>query len=105
MLSRYLPPATLALAGIAVSAHAAFLNRDELLPGRFHPNTAGATLLAKTVYTALTGKPAGEVPNRALSLWNGYDRLDVVIDGRRTILVSPKTAAPRPPVDLAHRVV
>jgi lysophospholipase L1-like esterase/pimeloyl-ACP methyl ester carboxylesterase len=80
-----------------IDVHAAFLNRDDLLPDRVHPNTAGATLLAKTVYTALTGKPAGEVPDRAVSKWNGYDRVDFVLNGRRVILVSPKTAAPGRP--------
>jgi lysophospholipase L1-like esterase/pimeloyl-ACP methyl ester carboxylesterase len=80
-----------------IDVHAAFLNRDDLLPDRVHPNAAGATVLAKTVYTSLTGKTPGDVPDRAVSKWNGYDRLDVEIDGRRAILVSPKNAAPGRP--------
>ncbi len=80
-----------------IDVHSAFLNRKDLMPDGLHPNTAGATLLAKTVYTAITGLPAGEVPDRVISQWNGYKRLDFAVNGRPSILVSPKTPAPGRP--------
>ncbi len=39
-----------------IDMHAALQNHPELLPDRAHPNDAGATILAQTVYRALTGK-------------------------------------------------
>ena len=46
-----------------IDIHAAFLGQESLLPDRVHPNKAGATLLARTVFAALVGKPfEGEVP-------------------------------------------
>jgi lysophospholipase L1-like esterase len=41
-----------------IDMHAALVAKPELLPDRVHPNTAGAGEMAKTVFTALTGKPA-----------------------------------------------
>jgi lysophospholipase L1-like esterase/pimeloyl-ACP methyl ester carboxylesterase len=80
-----------------VDVHGAFLKRDDLLPDRVHPNPAGAALLARTVYTAIVGKSAGKVPDRVAAQWNGYERLDYEINGRRAILISPKNAAPGRP--------
>lgn len=43
--------------------HAALADHPELLPDRVHPNTEGATRMAKAAYKALTGKDyKGEVP-------------------------------------------
>jgi lysophospholipase L1-like esterase len=39
-----------------VDMNAAFAGKSELLPDKVHPNVEGATLLAGTVYSALTGK-------------------------------------------------
>ena len=39
-----------------VDMNAAFAGKSELLPDKVHPNEEGATLLAGTVYSALTGK-------------------------------------------------
>ena len=38
--------------------HAALKNKDELIPDKVHPNTSGATEIAKAVCKALTGKEA-----------------------------------------------
>lgn len=39
-----------------IDLHQALVGKDELIPDRVHPNTAGAKVMAKTVYKALTGK-------------------------------------------------
>ena len=39
-----------------VDMNAAFAGKSELLPDKVHPNAEGATLLASTAYSALTGK-------------------------------------------------
>jgi hypothetical protein len=36
--------------------YAVLKDHPEMLPDRVHPNTAGATLMAKAAYKALTGK-------------------------------------------------
>lgn len=41
-----------------IDMHAALADKPHLLPDRVHPNTEGAAEMAKTVVTALTGKPA-----------------------------------------------
>jgi pimeloyl-ACP methyl ester carboxylesterase/lysophospholipase L1-like esterase len=41
--------------------------------------------------------PAAEDPAVRRSEWNGYERLDFVVDGRAALLVLPKTAAPSRP--------
>ena len=53
-----------------VDMNAAFAGKSELLPDKVHPNAEGATLLAGTVYSALTGKvfPADEKNDR-LAWW------------------------------------
>jgi lysophospholipase L1-like esterase len=39
-----------------IDVHAALLGKDALIPDKVHPNTEGATEIAKAVYKALTGK-------------------------------------------------
>ena len=39
-----------------IDIHAALKGHPEMLPGHVHPNNAGATVMAKTVFQALTGK-------------------------------------------------
>ena len=81
-----------------IDVHGAFLNKNDLLLGRFYPNKAGAAVMAKTVYAGITGHAfEGEVPDKFLSNWAGYDRLDVSVNGRPAILVSPKKEAPGRP--------
>lgn len=47
-----------------IDVHAAVDKRDDLFKDNVHPNTEGATLIAKSVYRALAGKDwAGEVPD------------------------------------------
>ncbi len=48
---------------MVIDIHAALKDHPEMLPDRVHPNTAGATVMAKTVFKALTGKEfTGEAP-------------------------------------------
>ncbi len=44
-------------AGI-IGIHAATAGKDALVPDKVHPNNDGAAVIARTVYQALTGKPA-----------------------------------------------
>lgn len=81
-----------------IDVHGAFLNRHELLGDHVHPNVRGATVLAKTVYAAVLGRPfEGEVPATLRSRWKGHERVDFTVNGRPALLVSPKTAAPGNP--------
>ncbi len=49
-----------------IDMHAALADHPDLLPDRVHPNSEGATLLAKAAYKALTGKEfEGSVPAKA----------------------------------------
>lgn len=47
-----------------IDMHAAFEKKPELLPDRVHPNTAGATEMAKVVYKAVTGHSAPTQPKK-----------------------------------------
>ena len=77
-----------------IDVHGAFLGQDALFPDRVHPNREGAGVIAKTVYNALTGKKwEGEMPDTAVSQWQGYQRLDFVVANRACLLVVPKTVA------------
>jgi len=49
-----------------IDMYAALKGHPEMLPDRVHPNTAGATLMAKAAYKALTGKEfQGNMPAAA----------------------------------------
>jgi alpha-L-fucosidase/lysophospholipase L1-like esterase len=53
-----------------VDMNAAFAGKSNLLPDKVHPNEEGATLLASTAYSALTGKePAPKDTTDHLSWW------------------------------------
>ncbi len=53
-----------------VDMNAAFAGKSELLPDKVHPNAEGATLLAGTAYSALTGKePTTTTKNDRLGWW------------------------------------
>ena len=43
-----------------IDIHGAFKRKAELIPDKIHPNDAGQTLIATTVYKALTGKSAAK---------------------------------------------
>jgi lysophospholipase L1-like esterase len=47
-----------------IDVHGALNGKDALIPDRVHPNTEGATEIAKAVFKALTGK--NENPDRIL---------------------------------------
>jgi len=52
------------LGATVIDVHAATVGKDELFKDNVHPSTAGATIIAKTVYKALTGKEwTGEIPS------------------------------------------
>ena len=81
-----------------IDAYGSLLGKDKLLPDGVHPNTAGATELAKVVYAGLAGKSwEGAVPDEIHSLWNGYEQRDFLVNGRTAILVTPKKALPGKP--------
>jgi len=76
-----------------IDAYGSIAEKDKLLPDGVHPNTAGATEIAKVVYAGLAGKPwEGTIPNELLSDWNGYQKRDFLLNGRTAILVAPKKA-------------
>jgi len=53
-----------------VDINAAFAGKPHLLPDKVHPNEEGATLLASTVYSALTGKePAPKDTTDRMAWW------------------------------------
>lgn len=77
-----------------IDMHGAFAGKDNLIPDRVHPNAAGAAVMAKTAFKALTGKSFdGEVPAMMRSQWQGYERLDFLVADRACLLVIPKTPA------------
>ena len=41
-----------------IDVHSALKGKDDLIPDKVHPNTAGATVIAKAVHLGLTGKKA-----------------------------------------------
>jgi len=47
-----------------IDVHGALKGKDNLIPDRVHPNTEGATEIAKAVYKALTGKLAVEAEKK-----------------------------------------
>ena len=81
-----------------IDVHAATLGREDLLADGLHPNNAGATVIAETIYAALTGKSwTGAVPDERISQWNGYQQRDFPLNGSVATLVSPKKALPGKP--------
>ncbi len=48
-----------------IDLNSAFVDANKLLPDGVHPNAEGATLMARTVFFALTGRPAPANPGSA----------------------------------------
>jgi lysophospholipase L1-like esterase/dienelactone hydrolase len=81
--------------------HAAFVDKEAIMPDKIHPNKEGATIMAKTVYdnlvqnrdakydisTELTGMPLKQ------SSFYGYNCADFMLDGHACKVVQPKMAA------------
>lgn len=64
-------------------------------PDNIHPNEKGATVLAKTIYKALTGKESEHTMQAFPGLkskWNGYDRYDFRFNDREAIVITPQKA-------------
>lgn len=81
-----------------IDVHGAFLNHDDLFPDRVHPNTAGATVLAKAVFAGITHHEfVGEVPSQITSQRGMNQQIDFFINGRTATLICPKTPAPGRP--------
>ncbi len=77
-----------------IDIHSAFEGKENLLVDRIHPGLEGASVIAKTVYKALTGKEhQGPVPSVSHSEWKGYRQLEFLVGDRVCKIVSPKTAA------------
>ncbi len=81
--------------GVAlIDMHTALSGHDNDFPDRVHPNDEGANLMAKTAYKALTGNDfTGKMSDALTSDWEGYKRLDFVVDGRSCLLIVPKQPA------------
>lgn len=80
--------------------HAATEGMEENFPDKIHPNPAGAIVLAKEAYRAITGsdiefssQPFPGVKTR----WRGYDKYDFSYNGRDAIVVVPKDPLPGNP--------
>jgi lysophospholipase L1-like esterase len=81
-----------------IDMHAALSGYDNDFPDRVHPNDAGANLMAKAAYKTLTGNDfTGPLSPAMISNWEGYKRLDFIVDGRSCILVVPKEPAQNNP--------
>jgi len=58
-----------------IDIHGAFKGKGALIPDKIHPNDAGQTLIATTVYKALTGKPAGTTEEERKAAGMGVERV------------------------------
>ena len=76
---------------------------SQCFPDHVHPDGKGASLLAATVFQAITGQQAPQAHDSSQafpgnhSQWEGCDRYDFVTDGRQATVVVPKNAAPGKP--------
>ena len=77
-----------------IDLHTALSGKAELFPDKIHPNAEGAKLIAQAVHRTLTGTgKAGAGFEGKKGSWQGFDRYDFVVDGRRCWIVAPKAAA------------
>lgn len=77
-----------------IDMHAPLEGRDPLLPDHVHPNTAGANVLARTVYHALTGAAfTGALDPLLHDEWMGFPRVSFAVGYRVGFIVFPKTQA------------
>lgn len=76
-----------------IDLHSVTEGKIGLFVDDLHPNEAGAHLIAKTIYKALTGKETSRgiqpFPGQE-SEWNGYARYDFKYKNVKTIVVCPK---------------
>lgn len=91
-----------------IDLHTPMVNRGADFADKVHPNEAGARTMAKVVYNALkkdfpatpaqnTANPIAPVGAPKVSQWEGYERLDFIVDGRACLLVNPHTPLPGKP--------
>lgn len=79
-----------------IDLHTVTSGVPELFPDYIHPNEDGSTILAETVYEALTGEKKQYVPQAFpgfKSKWHEHDRYDFRFKERDVIVVAPKQPA------------
>lgn len=81
-----------------IDNHKATNGKREVFPDGVHPNAAGATILAKSVYEGLTGKLyTGDVPSTYDSRWQGYKMQEFEVAQRLCKIVFPENPLPGNP--------
>ncbi|MDP0495276.1 MAG: GDSL-type esterase/lipase family protein [Verrucomicrobiota bacterium JB024] len=81
-----------------IDIHAKTAGRDMLFSDRVHPNNHGATVLAKTIYQALTGNEyTNSVPDFYETSWRGYPMIKFDLAGHTCQLVKPDKPLPGNP--------
>jgi lysophospholipase L1-like esterase/pimeloyl-ACP methyl ester carboxylesterase len=74
-----------------IDCHQVTDGREDLFPDDVHPNLAGATVLAKTVYAAVIGETAPEVvPCSLESEWHGFNMKEFQVANRSCRVVFPE---------------
>lgn len=67
-------------------------NKSNLFPDAIHPNSAGAYIMASSVYKTLTGKTAKPLPNPIVfepKRWNNFTVSEFEYGGRKITVASP----------------
>ena len=87
--------------------------KPQHFPDKIHPNAEGAALMAKVIYKAITSSKESDVRKTSaipeVSIvdkspftdkktdWNGYEKYDFVVDGRKCFVIVPYVTAPGRP--------
>jgi len=84
--------------------HSLFVDKEDWMPDKVHPNLEGTTLIAQRLYTLMTQARdtafdlSGRLPRSlTLSSFYGYSCADFMMNGRDCKVVRPKWAAPGHP--------
>jgi lysophospholipase L1-like esterase len=83
--------------------HSLFLDKENLLPDKIHPDAAGAKVIADRLYAHLMLKRAPANLKKklkepfTLSSFYGYKNMEFQFKGRKAFIVEPKFAAPGHP--------
>ncbi|MDP4184031.1 MAG: GDSL-type esterase/lipase family protein, partial [Bacteroidota bacterium] len=75
-----------------IDLYTPFVGKGKLFSDGIHPNSAGATEIAKIIYFNLTGKVAKPVLHPfggVKTKWHGFDRYDFEFNGRSARVVCP----------------
>lgn len=83
-----------------VDLYKALSGKSQMFPDKIHPNSEGACLIAKSIYTALTGKSAevdnADYPGICVD-WHGFKRYNFQYERRNAHIVVPSVVAPGKP--------